>query len=116
MLQINGLSGQQHHQSESGNPTPGEFVMTRTLIAAVLIAASATVAAPAFASGYGPAPYYNPTVGAPTSQQGQNTQTIAADEAQTKAASNSYGGVASVSTQSGARPQETGPQSIYFGH
>src|SRR5215475_16059764 len=46
----------------------GEFTMKTKLIAAVLIAASATLAAPAFASGYGPAPHYSPSVGAPASQ------------------------------------------------
>jgi hypothetical protein len=39
--------------------------MKTKLIAALLVAASASIAAPAFASGYGPAPFYRPNVGAP---------------------------------------------------
>jgi len=46
--------------------------MKTKFIAALLIAVSASVAAPAFASGYGPAPFYRPSVGAPAAQQGQN--------------------------------------------
>jgi hypothetical protein len=43
--------------------------MKTKLIAALLVAASATIAAPAFASGYGPAPFYRPGVGAPAWHQ-----------------------------------------------
>ncbi|MBB5424509.1 hypothetical protein HDG40_002654 [Paraburkholderia sp. JPY158] len=89
--------------------------MKTKFIAALLVAASASIAAPAFASGYGPAPYYRPSVGAPASQQGQNAQTVAAGRA--NAQSNAYGGVNSVSTQSGSRSEpKSGPQSVYFGH
>ena len=87
--------------------------MKNTLIAALLVAASATLAAPAFASGYGPAPFYRPDVGAPASQQGQNAQTVAAERANADA--NSYGGVKAASSQSGARQQATGPQSVFSG-
>ncbi|PQV51022.1 hypothetical protein [Paraburkholderia sp. BL21I4N1] len=88
--------------------------MNTKLIAAVLVAVSASIAAPAFASGYGPAPSYRPSVGAPASQQGQNAQTVAAERAQSE--SNAYGGVNSVSTQSGTREATSGPQSVFFGH
>ncbi|MGF6549365.1 hypothetical protein [Paraburkholderia youngii] len=89
--------------------------MKTKFIAALLVAASASIAAPAFASGYGPAPYYRPLVGAPASQQGQNAQTVASERA--NAQSNAYGGVNSVSTQSGSRSESpSGPQSVYFGH
>lgn len=87
--------------------------MKTKLIAAVLVAASATIAAPAFASGFGPAPFYRPTVGAPASQQGQSEQTVAAERA--NADNNAYGGVKAASTQSGARQQANGPQSVFFG-
>ncbi|MEW6347385.1 MAG: hypothetical protein RXR20_29995 [Paraburkholderia sp.] len=87
--------------------------MKNTLIAALLVAASATLAAPAFASGYGPAPFYRPAVGAPASQQGQNAQTVAAERAE--ANSNAYGGVNANSSQSGARQSAKGPQSVFFG-
>lgn len=77
--------------------------MKTKILAALLVAASATLAAPAFASGYGPAPFYRPTVGAPASQQGQSEQTVAAERAQANANS-AYGGVSSESSQSGAHP------------
>ena len=55
--------------------------MTNKLIAALLVAACVSIAAPAFASGYGPAPFYRPSVAAPASQQGQSAQTVAAERA-----------------------------------
>ncbi|CAH2906483.1 MAG: FIG00455658: hypothetical protein [uncultured Paraburkholderia sp.] len=88
--------------------------MKNKFIAALLVAVSAAVAAPAFASGYGPAPFYRPAVGAPASQQGQNAQTVAAERA--NADSNAYGGVNNVSSQSGTREPVSGPQSVFFGH
>ncbi|MFM0336446.1 hypothetical protein [Paraburkholderia fungorum] len=87
--------------------------MKTKLIAALLVAVSASIAAPAFASGYGPAPFYRPSVGAPASQQGQNAQTVAAERSD--AQSNSYGGVTNASSRSGARKTDSGPQSVFFG-
>jgi len=52
--------------------------MKTKFVAALLVALSASAAAPAFASGYGPAPFYRPSVGAPASQRGQSAQTVAA--------------------------------------
>ncbi|HEX3378398.1 MAG TPA: hypothetical protein VHU21_01175 [Paraburkholderia sp.] len=90
--------------------------MKTKFIAALLVAASASIAAPAFASGYGPAPYYRPSVGAPASQQGQNAQTVAAEQSN-NTQSNAYGGVTSASSQSGTRSERaSGPQSVFFGH
>ena len=66
--------------------------MKRNLIATLLIAASATLAAPAFASGYGPAPFYRPAVGSPTSQQGPSAQAIAAEEHANGTDAQAYGG------------------------
>ncbi|MDR5739932.1 MULTISPECIES: hypothetical protein [unclassified Caballeronia] len=54
--------------------------MTSKLSGVVFVAAS-LAATYALASGYGPAPHYKPSTGAPASQQGMNMQTIAADEA-----------------------------------
>jgi hypothetical protein len=88
--------------------------MKKNLLASLLIAASAIIAVPAFASGYGPAPHYNPLVGAPVSEQGQNTQTIAAQDAAYRGDANAYGGSTSAS-QSGKRSQETKAQSVFFG-
>lgn len=75
--------------------------MKTRILSVVLAALSAALVAPAFASGYGPAPFFNPTVGAPASQQGQNEQTIAAERLY-GADNTSYGGVNSPSSQSGA--------------
>ncbi|MCC8391262.1 hypothetical protein LJ656_01565 [Paraburkholderia sp. MMS20-SJTR3] len=90
--------------------------MKTKFIAALLVAASASIAAPAFASGYGPAPFYRPSVGAPASQQGQNEQTIAAERASANNGTTAYGGVKSASSQSGAHAERAnGPQSVFFG-
>ena len=82
--------------------------MKNKLLAALLVAASATLAAPAFASGYGPAPFYHPAVGAPASQQGQSVQTVAAERA--AADQNAYGGVNGTSSQSGSHHASNGQQ------
>jgi hypothetical protein len=89
--------------------------MKTKIIAALLVAASATLAAPAFASGYGPAPFYNPSVGAPASQQGQSAQTVAAERASADA-NTGYGGVNSQTVQSGTRAQLTDTTSLFRHH
>jgi hypothetical protein len=85
--------------------------MKTKIIAAALLAASASFAAPAFASGYGPAPFYNPEVGAPSSQRGPSAQTLAAEENNGAAVTQSaVGGAESVSSQSGGpsvQPHQT---------
>jgi len=89
--------------------------MNKNLIATLLVAASAALAAPAFASsGYGPAPSYNPSVGAPASQRGQSAQTVAAEQAQANSnATSSYGGVQDTQSQSGSRVRANTTQSLY---
>ncbi|CAN7496831.1 MULTISPECIES: hypothetical protein [unclassified Caballeronia] len=88
--------------------------MNKNLIAALLVAASAALAAPAFASsGYGPAPSYNPSVGAPASQRGQSVQTVAAERAQANANTTSYGGVQDTQSQSGSRVSLSNERSLY---
>ncbi|CAB3793917.1 hypothetical protein LMG28614_03792 [Paraburkholderia ultramafica] len=89
--------------------------MTTKPLAALLVAASAMLAAPAFASGYGPAPFYRPDVGAPASQRGQSAQTVAAERANAdaNADANTYGGVQPDATQSGARQPANNPQPAY---
>jgi len=78
--------------------------MKNQLIAALLVAASASLAAPAFASGYGPAPFYRPSVGAPASQRGPSAQTIAAERnAANSTSGESYGGVVAAQSESGRR-------------
>ena len=88
--------------------------MKKNLLASLLIAVTASIAVPAFASGYGPAPSYRPSVGAPASQQGQNTQTIAA---QNNADANAYGGARSSVSQSGSSRDRTTTkaQAVFFG-
>ncbi|CAB3758740.1 hypothetical protein [Paraburkholderia humisilvae] len=92
--------------------------MKTKLIAAVLIAASAAVAAPAFASGYGPAPFYRPSTGAPASQRGQSEQTLAAEQQQINDSNVAYGGVHAGDTQAGSRGAQTvqGGEPIFKGH
>jgi hypothetical protein len=74
--------------------------MKSKLLTVVLVAASTLLAVPAFASGYGPAPFYRPGIGAPASQQGQSAQTVAAERAEADA-NESYGGSNDPASQSG---------------
>jgi len=90
--------------------------MKRNLLATLLIAASATLAAPAFASGYGPAPSYRPAVGAPSSQQGPSAQTFAAEENAHAVNTTAFGGSRDSVAQSGNRTQSANKsQSVFFG-
>ncbi len=89
--------------------------MNTKFIASLVIAVSAVVAAPAFASGYGPAPHYNPMVGAPASEQGQNTETIAADNARIGASTSAYGGSTTLSQSGSSRNSGTKAQAVFFG-
>jgi hypothetical protein len=86
--------------------------MKNKLIVGLLISASASLASSAFASGYGPAPFYRPSNGAPASQRGQSAQTIATEQHDSDAqSSRAYGGVSDNSTQAGSRltaPQTRG--------
>jgi hypothetical protein len=91
--------------------------MNKRFIAAVIIAASAAVAAPVFASsGYGPAPHYNPVAGAPASQRGQSTETIRAENANTGADAQSYGGMRDTDSQSGSRVAANDAPVLYLHH
>ena len=90
--------------------------MKTKFIAALLIAISASAAAPAFASGYGPAPAYRPAVGAPASQRGQSAQTLAAERADVSDAQAAYGGVAAGSFAAGRHEIPTPGHDIYAHH
>jgi hypothetical protein len=92
--------------------------MKTRLIAALLVAVSAAVAAPAFASGYGPSPFYRPSVGAPVSQRGQSAQVVAAERSNSGSATadTSYGGVPSATSESGGRQFAATTRSLYAGH
>ena len=91
--------------------------MKSRFLAALLIAATTTVAAPAFASGYGPAPSYRPSVGAPASQRGQSAQTVAAEHSDAVGSVNTaYGGVVSSSSESGSRVAVESSAEVYSRH
>ncbi|WP_084688351.1 hypothetical protein [Paraburkholderia oxyphila] len=90
--------------------------MKAKLVVSFLVAVSAVVAAPAFASGYGPAPFYNPAVGAPASQRGQNVQTVAAERAEGSDAQSAYGGVTSEVHESGGRVSRASHVDLFWHH
>jgi hypothetical protein len=100
----------------------GGFIMNKHLIGALIIAASAAAAGPAFASGYGPAVHYDPISGAPTSQRGQSVQTLRenynATEAQVtrKTDTRSYGGIADSTSNWGDRAVPAGNGPSPFAH
>ncbi|MEX3899911.1 hypothetical protein [Paraburkholderia sp. BR10954] len=77
--------------------------MKTKLIFALLVAVSASITAPAYASGYGPAPFYKPSVGAPASQSGQSLRTIAAERQDATSQEKAYGGAVSGLSQAGRR-------------
>jgi hypothetical protein len=79
--------------------------MKTKLIVALLVVLSASAAAPAFASGYGPAPFYRPSVGAPVSQRGQSVQTLAAERDDVAGSQEAYGGVVPDSLRRAAMPR-----------
>jgi hypothetical protein len=88
--------------------------MNKHLIA-VIIAVSAALAAPAFASsGYGPAPHYSPIDGAPSSQRGESATTIHAEN--TNADSRAFGGVSETTVRWGSHVQANGAQSLFTHH
>ncbi|MCX4171723.1 MULTISPECIES: hypothetical protein [Paraburkholderia] len=89
--------------------------MKTKLIVALLIAFSASAAAPAFASGYGPAPFYKPSVGAPASQSGQSVRTVAAERDDVTGSQEAYGGVVAGLSQAGSHAAVT-PRGNLFAH
>ncbi|RDK00300.1 hypothetical protein [Paraburkholderia lacunae] len=90
--------------------------MKTKLIVALLVALSASAAVPAFASGYGPAPSYRPSVGAPASQRGPSVQTLAAERDDATGSQESYGGVVPGHSQSANRAAATPGDSLYARH
>ncbi|MGF6920543.1 hypothetical protein [Paraburkholderia sp. 40] len=91
--------------------------MKTRLIAAVLFALSPSIAAPAFASGYGPAPFYRPGVGAPASQRGPSALTVAARRNNAATANiGGYGGVDAALSQSGGRQAAAGQRALFRAH
>ena len=93
-------------------------LMKSKLIVTLLVASSASLAAPAFASGYGPAPYYRPDTGAPASQAGQSAQTLAAEAAMAGMMDEKHTGVGgddAMTTQSGRRAPADRQGPVYRG-
>jgi hypothetical protein len=90
--------------------------MKTKLIVALLVAFSASAAAPAFASGYGPAPFYRPAVGAPASQHGQSVQTLAAERDEATGSQEAYGGAVSGLSQAGSHVAVTPRDSLFAHH
>ena len=60
------------------------LVLGTNVAAIALVAATAALCAPAFASGFGPATNYDPAAGAPASQRGVSTLTLKAEERATR--------------------------------
>ena len=81
--------------------------MSRRTVATLLVAVSTSFAVPAFASGYGPAPFYHPLDGAPDSQRGQSAQTLQAGRAQENVMTiEAHGGSVVQTAQSGLSSAE----------
>jgi hypothetical protein len=93
--------------------------MKSKLIATLLLAATTSLAASAFASGFGPAPFYRPGVGAPSSQSGPSAHTLAEEQNTAAATQSAVGGVADTSnSRSGSRrafQEDDGFQGIHRG-
>ncbi|WP_206997042.1 hypothetical protein [Trinickia mobilis] len=90
--------------------------MKTKLIAALLAALSASAAAPAFAGGYGPAPFYQPSVGAPASQRGQSASILAAERDGADMSQSAYGGAISGQSQSAGRTALMPRDTLYAHH
>jgi hypothetical protein len=105
-------------QRASSQDNQLEFFMNTKTIAALLIAASALVSVPALASGYGPAPFYRPSLGAPASQRGQSAQTVATERQNggDATATSSFGGTTPFSSESGERNAVNTSRGISKGH
>ncbi|WP_168791001.1 hypothetical protein [Paraburkholderia aromaticivorans] len=93
--------------------------MKTKFIVALLVACSASLAAPAFASGYGPAPFYRPDVGESAAQRSQSAQTLAAEGSpgsMVDGNGSGVGGNESVRSQSGARAPADSVGVMYRGN
>jgi hypothetical protein len=90
--------------------------MRTKLIVALLAAVLASATAPAFAGGYGPAPFYKPSVGAPASQSGQSMRTVAAERDNVTGSEEAYGGAVSGLSQAGSHVAVTPRDSLFAHH
>lgn len=94
--------------------------MIKHLIVGAVVAVSAVAVSPAFASGYGPAPHYNPLIGAPASQDGQSALTVRAEQVDLTTSpdvtAHSYGGMRDMTSQSGTHVAPNASISLYSHH
>ncbi|KAA0998069.1 hypothetical protein FVF58_46060 [Paraburkholderia panacisoli] len=90
--------------------------MRTKLIVALLAPVLASATAPAFAGGYGPAPFYKPSVGAPASQSGQSMRTVAAERDNVTGSEEAYGGAVSGLSQAGSHVAVTPRDSLFAHH
>ncbi|MGA3250620.1 MAG: hypothetical protein ABSD12_21135 [Paraburkholderia sp.] len=90
--------------------------MNTKLVVALLVAFSASVAGPAFASGYGPAPFYRPAFGAPTSQRGQNVQSLASERDDGAGSQEAYGGVVTGLSEAGSHAAVPSQNNLFAHH
>lgn len=89
--------------------------MNTKLASALLASVFAFAAAPAFASGYGPAPFYTASASAPSSQRGQSDQTVTAERSDSANTQSAFGGVPTFTSQSGSRTPVL-PRNALFAH
>src|SRR5258708_19206195 len=93
-----------------------ESHMKKMPIVALLVGALVSLSTSAFASGYGPAPFYRPSVGAPASQRGQSVATISVEQQNGVDAQRAYGGVTAGSSQSSGRAAVAHQGNVYAHH
>ncbi|MDR5782588.1 hypothetical protein QCE63_24595 [Caballeronia sp. LZ065] len=87
------------------------------LVSCFLAAASACTLSTAHAGGYGPAPFYRPETGAPASERGISTQTLAAEQAQHRAwGAEDVGGSRDDQSQAGYRLPSPFDRSLFRHH
>lgn len=87
--------------------------MKNKLIASLLATSIVSVVAPAFASGFGPAPSYNPSMDAPASQRGPSVLTF---DSRASAGALAYGGGVDVHASSGARAEPESAATVFAHH
>jgi hypothetical protein len=95
-----------------------ESRMKLKTIALATTCMSALFAGSAFASGYGPAPFYRPDVGASASQRGQSGQTVSAERQQAfdDATASAFGGVPAGVSAADSRWHKAAGSNIFKGH
>jgi hypothetical protein len=91
--------------------------MTRILRTGLVAAVTAVAMSSAFASGYGPAPFYRPYTGAPSSQRGPGAHADAAERMDNRVAyATDTGGVNVSTSESGAGVPSSGQAWTYRHH